>query len=60
MKKKIEIEISILKDTPEVIEAIQAIAEHVSNDNLKKVNEKIKKLGPEKLNSKLKTGLGLI
>jgi hypothetical protein len=60
MKDRITIEIPFMKNTPENVAAIQAIAEHINSENLKKVASKIERLGPEKLNSKLKTGLGLI
>lgn len=60
MKDRITIEIHFMKNTPENVRAIQTIAEHINSENLIKVAQKINRLGAEKLNSKLKTGLGLI
>jgi hypothetical protein len=60
MKDTISIQIPFTKNTVENVKAIQAIAEYISSDNLQKVHQKINALGPEKLNKKLKTGLGYI
>lgn len=60
MKDLITIEIPFIKNTPENVIAIQAIAEHINAENLLKVASKIDKLGADKVNSKLKTGLALI
>ena len=60
MKDKITVEIPFTKNTPEVRAAIQAIADGVSADNLKAVHNKLNNLGPDKLNDKLKKGLGFI
>jgi hypothetical protein len=60
MKDRIFIEIPFMKNTPENVRAIQAIVENISAENLLKVAAKLEKLGADKMNSKLKTGLGLI
>lgn len=56
---KIEINVSVTKSSPEIIKAIEIIADGLSVDNLKKVAEKIKQ-NPEKVNNKLPTGLKFI
>lgn len=57
---QITIEVPATKATVEMIRIMQKICTEISPENLRKVEEKLSRLGADKLNSKLKTGLSLI
>ncbi len=57
---QITIDIPATKATPEMIRIMEKICKEISPENLRKVEEKLTKLGAEKLNTKLKTGLSFI
>ncbi len=57
---QITLDIPASKATTEMIRIMEKICKEISPENLRKVDEKLTKLGTEKLNTKLKTGLSLI
>ena len=57
---QITIDIPATKATSEMIRIMQKVCIEISPENLRKVDEKLTKLGSEKLNAKLKTGLSFI
>lgn len=57
---QITIDIPTTKATPEMIRIMERICKEISPENLRKVDEKLSRLGADKVNSKLKTGLSLI
>ncbi|MDI1233179.1 MAG: hypothetical protein PSX81_02730 [bacterium] len=59
MTQNITIKIPILKAKPEVVAALQSIAETISEKNLIAVAKKCTKLGDD-INGKLDTGLSFI
>lgn len=60
MKTRISIEVSITRDKPEYLEALQKVAQHISMENLIQVAKQIDKHGAEALNKKLAQGLSLL
>jgi hypothetical protein len=57
---QITIDVPATKATPEMIRIMQRFCTEIDPENLRKVDEKLTKMGAEKMNSKLKTGLSFI